>query len=119
MKKSNKEIVKEFNDRLKDCDIPVSLPKKPEHWEFTGAYEFFITGQAGIYLSQLDKTFIGTENYMGFAYFWGHEYKHILRDCNNKQRQRIHGAWVEAGLDLTGHSEAHYAVIVKHARKHC
>ena len=124
--KTAKQIVKEFASEIREYQIPDAEAKKPEHWEFTEAYSFFVTGSAYSYLHQLDKAFIGTENYLGFAYFWGQEYKHILRDCNQKQRQRIHGSWVEAGLELLGDSPEHYAIIEKYANnlslitwKHC
>lgn len=49
---------------------------------------------------KLDKKFIGTEDYMGIAYFWGHEYKHYLRDATISQRRRIHNKALTLGLDF-------------------
>ena len=50
---------------------------------------------------KLDKKFIGTEDYMGIAYFWGHEYKHYLRDFTISQRRRIHKKALNLGVDFT------------------
>jgi hypothetical protein len=50
---------------------------------------------------KLDKKFIGTEDYMGVAYFWSHEYKHFLRDFTVSQRRRIHKKALKLGIDFT------------------
>lgn len=49
---------------------------------------------------KLDKSFIGTEDYIGIAYFWTHEYKHYLRDATISQRRRIHNKALTLGLDF-------------------
>ena len=72
-----------------------------------------LTMEALIALDQLDKTHVGTPNYMGIAYFWGHGTKHYLRDATYYQRRRVHRLWLEAGLDLSGETEAHYSIITK------
>ena len=64
-------------------------------------------------LWDLDVTFIGTPDYLGFAYFWGHEYKHYLRGATAHQRKRVHNAFVLAGLPLAGSSDKHDAIIKK------
>lgn len=50
---------------------------------------------------KLDKKFIGTQDYMGVAYFWSHEYKHILRDMSITQRRRVHKKALKLGIDFT------------------
>jgi len=50
---------------------------------------------------KLDKKFIGTEDYMGVAYFWSHEYKHFLRDFTVSQRRRIHKKALKLKVDFT------------------
>ena len=60
---------------------------------------------------KLDKTFVGSENYLGLAYFWAHEYRHYLRDCTMAKRRKVHKKWLQAGLDLTGISENHLSII--------
>ena len=49
---------------------------------------------------KLDKKFIGTQDYMGVAYFWSHEYKHILRDMSITQRRRVHKKALKLGIDF-------------------
>ncbi len=60
---------------------------------------------------KLDKTFVGSENYLGLAYFWAMEYKHYLRDCTMAKRRKIHKKWMQAGLDLTSTSDKHLSII--------
>ena len=45
-----------------------------------------ITDEATQSLYKLDQEFVGTQNYMGLAYFWGQEYKHCLRQATVSQR---------------------------------
>ena len=35
-------------------------------------------------IQKLDKSYVGTSNYMGLAYFWDHEVKHCLRDATHR-----------------------------------
>jgi len=69
-------------------------------------------------LHALDKTFIGTKNYMGLAWFWNNEYKHYLRgdvkEITYLTRRRIHNAMLRAGLDVEGESEQHHAIVIRH-----
>lgn len=41
-------------------------------------------------LNKLDKSFIGTNDYMGLAYFWDHDIKYWLRDASKYQRVKVH-----------------------------
>ena len=41
-------------------------------------------------IHKLDKSYVGTNNYMGLAYFWDHEIKHWLRDATPYERVKIH-----------------------------
>lgn len=61
----------------------------------------------------LDKTFVGTPEYLGLAYFWAYEYRHYLRDCTMAQRKRIHKLWLKHNLDLEGVSDEHLLLIGK------
>lgn len=69
-------------------------------------------------LHALDKTFIGTKNYMGIAWFWNNEYKHYLRgdvkEITYLTRRRVHNAMLRAGLDVEGESEQHRAIVIRH-----
>ena len=38
---------------------------------------------------ELDKQFVGTENYMGLAYYWNYEYRHYLRDAKPYIKRKV------------------------------
>ena len=52
----------------------------------------------GIYA--LDMDYVGTYKYMGVASFWGHEYKHTMRNLSYAQRRRIHKYGLMRGTDF-------------------
>ena len=62
-------------------------------------------------LFKLDDTFCGTDDYMGIAYFWHHDYRHYLRDTSNARRQQVHKALLRAGIAVDGSSPAHETLI--------
>lgn len=64
-------------------------------------------------LSALDKTFIGTTDYMGIAFFWNYKYRHSLRGTSELGRRIVHGMFLRAGLAPDGDSPAHDAIINK------
>ena len=64
-------------------------------------------------ITKLDRTLVSTPDYMGLAYFWGHDYKHSLRDATATQRRKIHNTWLERGIDFINQSEEGWNVIEK------
>ena len=48
-------------------------------------------------LYALDKTYVGTENYLGLAYYWDHEVKYWMRDTSTAKRKKIHELLLKAG----------------------
>jgi hypothetical protein len=70
-------------------------------------------------LLHLDRTLVGTENYMGLMYFWHPDYKHTLRAATAKYRVKIHEAFRAAGLAVDGNSPEHHAILVKHQPRKC
>ena len=70
-----------------------------------------ITTNAYHMLLELDEQLTGTEDYMGMAYFWGHEYKHYLRDCSYAQRRKIHKRLMAENIELTGKSDRYLEII--------
>ncbi len=64
-------------------------------------------------LHELDKTFVGTENYMGFAPFWHYNYRHYLRDATLSQKVEIHKAFMETGFCLNDVNNIYTKVIEK------
>ena len=45
-------------------------------------------------IQKLDKSYVGTSNYMGLAYFWDLEVKHWLRDATPFQRVKVHKSFI-------------------------
>ena len=72
-----------------------------------------ITEPAAKAIYDLDETFVGTANYMGVAWYWSYEYRHVLRMASFHQRKRVHHAMLAARLPLNGDSPAHNAVICR------
>jgi len=73
-----------------------------------------LPGQSFIKIIELDNTFVGTENYMGFAFFWAYEYRHYLRPQRPHILRKIHNAFLAEGLELSGESERHLQIITKY-----
>ena len=72
-----------------------------------------LTMKATHELLELDKTFIGTDDYMGMAYFWSYEYRHYMRPMTYAVNRRVHQALRAAGLAVDGDSAEHLAIILK------
>ena len=69
------------------------------------------TWEATQAIYKLDKSFIGTEHYMGMGYFWDSAYKFYLRDASCAKRKRVHQKLLRAGLQVDGRSAAHAKII--------
>jgi hypothetical protein len=70
-----------------------------------------ITWEASGDIYALDLKYVGTKNYMGVAYFWGHEYKHTLRDLSYAKRKKIHNLGLEKNIDfIKPNKEAWYLI---------
>ena len=65
--------------------------------QLTTGYKANDRGSYGL-VKDLDTTLIGTENYMGMAYFWDHDVKHTMRDATPKVRKIIHDTALREGL---------------------
>lgn len=72
-----------------------------------------LTFEATKALFVIDKTFIGTQDYMGVAYFWGQDTKHWLRGATYLQRRKIHARFLKEGLWLQGGTKRHFEIICK------
>lgn len=64
----------------------------------TLTYNLPMTQDAFSKLSDIDRGLVGTEDYMGLAYFWAGSIKHSLRDFTPNQRKKCHDALFNAGL---------------------
>lgn len=70
-----------------------------------------ISWEARINVLRLDKKYIGTKDYMGVAYFWGHEYKHTLRELSYAKRRKIHNIGIDKNIDfINPNKEAWYFI---------
>ena len=72
-----------------------------------------ITDEATQSLYKLDQEFVGTQNYMGLAYFWGQEYKHCLRQATVSQRRRIHNLGLKHNISFLVPNEEAWKIIRK------
>ena len=70
-----------------------------------------ITFKAFSDIYELDKRYVGTDDYLGVAYFWNYEYRHYLRDTTNHRRKRVHDLFLKEGLDVAGSSDRHLKII--------
>lgn len=64
-------------------------------------------------ISEIDRDFVGSDNYMGVAYFWSQRHPQKARLCKASiaARRRVHNALVREGLDLEGDTGIHRSVI--------
>lgn len=69
------------------------------------------THEATMAIYALDKTFIGTEHYMGLKGFWNHEYKYIMREASIYEKRIVHQRMLKAGLEPSGESPEHAAIV--------
>ena len=70
-----------------------------------------ITMKAMIELYKVDEKLVGTKDYMGIAYFWGHEYKHTMRDLSCAKRRKIHNLGLDRDIDfIKPNKEAWYLI---------
>lgn len=60
---------------------------------------------------QVDQDLIGTQHYMGLAYFWNYAYRHYLRDASDKQRKLVHDKILAENLELNGETDRHLHII--------
>jgi hypothetical protein len=61
---------------------------------------------------KIDVYLIGTRFYMGYAYFWPYEYRHVLRDAKPSLRRKIHRELLRlALLQYTWCDEAHGKIV--------
>lgn len=69
------------------------------------------TGKAYELVNAVDETLLGTIDYMGVAWFWNYAYRHYLRDASYGTRRKVHHAFVDAGLELSGESDLHLSIV--------
>jgi hypothetical protein len=75
-----------------------------------------ISNAAFTKMYELDKQFVGTENYMGLAYYWNYEYRHYLRDAKPYIRMKVHNSFLIENLPIADATEKHFQIIKKHTK---
>jgi len=76
-----------------------------------------ITFEAFKKLYELDKSYVGTPNYMGIAYFWNHEYRHYLRDMSEYRRRLVHKKGLKENIDFLEVGKRQWDIIKYHYEK--
>jgi len=70
------------------------------------------TGRATQALYDLDKSFIGTEDYMGLCFFWAYDVgsrnRLLLRNASVAQKKRVHKLLLEAGASTVSTPGPHW-----------
>ena len=59
-----------------------------------------VSQEAFDHIWNLDRDFIGTDNYLGVAYFWHHAFRYHMREATISQRRRVHKKLIEAGVPV-------------------
>ena len=75
-----------------------------------------ISNAAFTKMYELDKQFVGTENYMGLASYWNYEYRHYLRDAKPYIRMKVHNSFLLENLPIADATEKHFQIIKKHTK---
>lgn len=70
-----------------------------------------ITLKAYSALYEIDQTFIGTENYMGIAYFWHYAFRHYLRDASYYERITVHKTFLYHNLSVSDETQLHWQIV--------
>ena len=110
--KSRKLKMKTFKDAVQENAVLETKVKKTDKGDLLNIVVNW-SGKAFHELNKLDKKFIGTEDYMGVAYFWANDYKHSLRDADPIMKKYVHDLWMELDLSLDGVSDEHKKVLEK------
>jgi hypothetical protein len=76
-------------------------------------YDVCLTPDQYKRLLAVDEEWVGSEHYMGLAYFWSYEFRFALRDATANQRVRVHREFLKDGLPLDGDSLEHWAIIAR------
>lgn len=64
-------------------------------------------------ISEIDRDFVGSDNYIGVAYFWSQKHPQKARLCKASiaARRKVHNALMREGLDLDGDTGIHRSII--------
>mgnify|MGYP006189613937 CR=1 FL=1 len=62
-------------------------------------------------LKELDRSFLGSPNYMGYVSFWHTDYNGWLSNCTTHQKKSVHDRFIQLRLSLDGRSDQHLEVL--------
>ena len=96
LRKGNKMNLKEIKE------IKHRLYKK-EYWnepEETECSNIPLTMCGYLALQETDSFLVGTQYYMGLAWFWHRDYRHYLRDRTPNQLKKIHDLFIKNEIPL-------------------
>ena len=108
-----------FSGWTRFCCLSCGLVMKRTPYMANGGFSTQLTittREAAASVMELDRSFVGTRHYMGFAYFWAHEYKHTMRECSAANRQLVHSVLLAHGLVVHEISDAHCEIVQKYAK---
>jgi hypothetical protein len=74
-------------------------------------HRVYLTHEQYTRLLAVDEEWLGSEHYMGLAWFWNYEYRFHLRDASALKRVEVHDTLLATGLPLDGESPEHLAII--------
>jgi hypothetical protein len=110
-----KRLMNEIADQdLKDIGAASAFIAKVSRTRWGGKAEsqrIPMTGCAYQLVQALDKALIDRPDYMGVAWFWHYDYRHLLRDATHGQRRRVHERMRKDSLDVAGSSVEHLRII--------
>ena len=70
--------------------------------------------EATRHLLALDQNFVGTEDYLGLAYFWKScSLKWCLREATVAKRKKIHRLWLLENLPMTCETRRHWELVAQ------
>lgn len=101
-----KAATAKINKRFPGAVAPVKIADTCDE-----ATEIITNAKTFPMIHKMDEGFIGTENYMGLAFFWNYEYRHTLRDASAAQLVKVHASFLANGLALDEDTEKHREII--------
>jgi len=94
-----------------------SAPKKwPEDTFIFDAGIRSISHEMHLKLLAMDRENVGTPDYMGLAYFWHYDYRHLCRPLSTARCRKAHELILKAGLHPAESTPAHDRVLADYLR---
>ena len=88
------EIQKQLTDILMSKRTDIITRSNAGDYE-TRCIQVPVTHLSYTLLYEIDEALINTPDYLGIAFFWAYEYRHILRNVTNEIRQQVHAEFMK------------------------